>query len=557
MSRSALAVACALLLAACGGGGGNGPSTDGATDGGVAGNVPDGSSNGALGNTLDSDWGQAGAARVAQAPPVNTRRGAARNVILFVGDGMGLSTETATRIFAGQQLGGSGEEHVLSFEALPYAGLSRTYTVDEQTADSAATMSAMMTGVKTDSGLIGLAERGSRGRCGSVPFNEMVSALRLAELGGRATGIVTTTRLTHATPAATYAVSAERDWEDDSDMPARAIEGGCEDIASQFVAFEARLEALYPGVDVDGIEIALGGGRRHFLPAEARFNSDDTLSEIEGDRLDGRNLVQEWQSLYPNGRVAYDEAGFDAFDPESDERLLGLFSESHMQFEQQRFNDVGGEPSLAEMTDIAIRRLDNDEQGYFLVVEAGRIDHAHHVNSAEAALQETLALADAVTTARQLVSEDTLLIVTADHGHVFTLSGFAARGNPILGLVRAPGSSRPSLAGDGLPYTTLAYRNGLGFRDLDVGADPYEAYQEGPDAGRKDLSSVDTTSSGFHGEVLVPLPAETHSGEDVAIHAQGPGASLLQGTNEQHVIFHVMEHAADLVGRAEAVLERR
>jgi len=560
-----------LLLAGCGGGGGSG---DGGGDGGgTPGDVPVGNTgNGAggqvtdgpgtgtdrldpLDNTLASAWTRAGAARAEAVPSASTGRGAARNVILFVGDGMGIGTETAARILDGQNRGGSGEENVLSFEAMPFAGLSRTYNVDAQTADSAGTMTAMMTGVKTDAGVINVAERVERGECGSVPFNELVSALQLAELGGLATGVVSTARLTHATPAATYAISAERNWEDISDMPAKAVEAGCEDIASQFVAFEERLEARYPGADVDGIEVAMGGGRRHFLPADVRFNTPDSFSPVEGDRTDGRNLMTEWQALYPTGTLAIDQAGFDAYDPESGERLLGLFNESHMQYAELRGEDVSGEPSLAEMTDVALRRLDNDPDGYFLVVEAGRIDHAHHANNSRGALMDTIALAEAVAVARAAADDDTLIIVTADHSHVFTMAGFAARGNPILGLVQAAGDNAPSLAADGLPYTTLAYRNGLGFRQLGAGADPDVIYSTGPAAGgRQDLSSVDTTSSGYAHEVLVPLTSETHGGEDVAIHAQGPGAPLLQGTNEQNMIFHVMEHAADLGGRAEAVL---
>lgn len=505
-------------------------------------------------NTRMNAWATAAAARVASAPADDTQRGAARNVILFVGDGMGLTTETAARILAGQQLGGNGEDHVLSFEAMPFAGFSRTYNVDAQTPDSAGTMTAMMTGVKTDVGVLGVAEGVERGECGSVAGNELITALQLAELAGMATGIVTTARLTHATPAGTYAVSADRNWEDVSDMPADAVAAGCEDIASQFVNAEARLEARYPGHQVDGFEIAMGGGRRHFLPADPAFNSPDAFSDVEGDRTDGRDLISEWRALYPNGSVALDQAGFDSFDPESGERLLALFNESHMQYSDIRPLDVAGEPSLSQMTDKAIRRLDNDPDGYFLMVEAGRIDHAHHANNARGALLDTIALADAVAVAQSMASADTLIIVTADHGHVFTIAGYPQRGNPILGKVVTPGSTEPTLAEDGLPYTTLGYQNGLGFRDFGPSSDPDQAYSQPANAGRFDLSLVDTTQAGFHQEVLVPLPAETHSGEDVAIHAQGPGASLVRGTNEQHMIFHVMERAADLVGRADAAL---
>ena len=105
--------------------------------------------------------------------------------------------------------------------------------------------------------------------CATQTGNELITALELAEIAGLSTGIVTTARITHATPAATYAKSADRNWEDISDMPEEAVAKGCEDIASQLVNFETNLEARHEGVDIDGIDVMMGGGRRHFLPADA------------------------------------------------------------------------------------------------------------------------------------------------------------------------------------------------------------------------------------------------------------------------------------------------
>ena len=148
--------------------------------------------------------------------------------------------------------------------------------------------------------------------------------------------------------------------------------------------------------------------------------------------------------------------------------------------------------------------------------------------------------------------EETLIIVTADHGHVFTIAGYPKRGNPILGKVVSVGATEPATASDGMPYTTLGYTNGLGFRDLGAETDADASYSAAADAGRKDLTSVDTTTPGYHQEAMIPLGSETHSGEDVGIFAMGPGSHLVTGTNEQSVIFHVMNHAADLVNKAEA-----
>lgn len=159
----------------------------------------------------------------------------AKNVIVLIGDGMGISTLTSARILQGQLNGQLGEEGYLSFESFPHTALVKTYNVDAQTPDSAGTMTAMMSGLKTDVGVIGVDEDISRGDCSTVAGNEVITALELAEIKGLATGIISTARVTHATPAATYAKSADRNWEDISDMPEAAISGGCKDIADRHI----------------------------------------------------------------------------------------------------------------------------------------------------------------------------------------------------------------------------------------------------------------------------------------------------------------------------------
>ncbi len=508
-----------------------------------------------LSNTTSNDWFVQAAASVADAQDYAETRGAAKNVILFVGDGMGISTVTAARILEGQQRGEQGEENTLSFGDMPHVGLAKTYNVDAQTPDSAGTMTALMSGVKTDVGVIGVGENIVRGDCSTVAGNELVTALELAEMAGMSTGVVSTARITHATPASTYAKSADRNWEDVSDMPEEALAAGCEDIASQLVNFEARLEARYNGLDVDGLEVMFGGGRRHFLPRDVSFNSSDASSETEGDRTDERDLTAEWTRLYTDGSYVMDQAGFDAIDPEVTSHVLGLFNESHMQYEADRGNDIAGEPSLTEMTEKAIAVLDNNDKGFFLSVESGRIDHAHHAGNASGALTDTIEFAAAVQAAMDATDPtETLIIVTADHSHVFTIAGYPKRGNPILGKVIAVGSDEPSLAADDLPYTTLGYANGLGFRNLEGETNADAGYDLPAANGRQDLTLVDTTTPGFHQEALIPLGSETHAGEDVGIYSQGPAASLLTGTLEQNQIFHAMDYAADLIGKANSAL---
>jgi alkaline phosphatase len=469
----------------------------------------------------------------------------AKNVILFVGDGMGISTLTAARILEGQLAGNTGEENQLSFETFPYSALAKTYNTNQQTPDSAGTMTAMMSGVKTKAGVIGLSPEVARATCDFSDDQKLVSLLDAAEMVGKATGIVTTARLTHATPAATYAKSPERNWEDNSDMPQEAIDAGCADIASQLIDYPYG----------DGVDVAMGGGRRHFLPNDAAANSVEPSSSVEGDRTDGRNLVEEWKTTNPDGYYADTQTEFDAI-PNTAEKVFALFNESHMRYEADRANDVGGEPSLSEMTSKAINVLSNNNDGYFLMVESGRIDHGHHAGSAYNALTDAVELSKAVQAAIDLTNdEETLIIVTADHSHVFTIAGYPTRGNPILGkVVTNDGSGAPltteSLASDGLPYTTVGYANGMGYALLSGETDAdarYDTTSYPIAAGvRTDLSSVNTEDSGFHQEALVPMSSETHAGEDVAIHASGPSAQLLQGVVEQNVLFHVMKDALSI-----------
>ncbi len=467
----------------------------------------------------------------------------AKNIILFVGDGMGISTVTAARIYSGQQQGNPGEENLLFFETLPYQALSKTYNTNQQTPDSAGTMSAMMTGVKTKSGVISVSQQMTRGDCTSMQGHILTTALEHAEHIGMSTGIVSTARLTHATPAATYAHVPERNYEDDTGRSKLANAEGCMDIASQLLNLNTRFG--------DGLEVALGGGRRSFIPA----TQTDLEENKPGKRQDNRDLTQEWLANYPNARYIWNQSQFTSINPASTQHLLGLFSMSHMAYEFDRHKDKGGEPSLTQMTEKAIQILRNNPKGYFLHVESGRIDHAHHAGNAKRALVDTVEFANAVKKAYEMSSpEDTLIIVTADHSHVFTIAGYPTRGNPILGkVISNDKSGQPKaefeLAADNLPYTTLGYMNGRGMSQLNNGTD--ERYKHPITAGkRSDLSHLDTQHEGFYQEALVPMSAETHGGEDVAIYASGPKAALLRGTMEQNVIFHVMDRAARLSERS-------
>lgn len=479
-------------------------------------------------------WFKAGqetlAARAAIKP--NTRK--ARNVILFVGDGMDGTTVTAARIYDGQSRGKSGEENVLSFERFPYVALSKTYNTNAQTPDSAGTMSAMTTGVKTKMGVISLSDKVAVGDCASAKLAMVPTIGELAEHAGMATGVVTTTRITHATPAAVYAHSPDRDWERDTNLTEEAKTNGCRDIARQLIEFSHG----------DGIDVALGGGRQYFMPVESTDPEDPT---IKGGRQDMRDLTAEWTKKSNNHRYVWDRKGFDAIDPKSGPRVLGLFEPSHMEFELDRARDAAGEPSLKEMTVKAIEILRQDKDGFFLMVEGGRIDHAHHGGNAARALKDTQAFAEAIAAAASMTNAaDTLIIVTADHGHTLSMAGYPRRGSDILGLATASledlgARDGYALAADGKVYTTLGYANG-----------PGSILPGQKKAGeRHEPTAAEVKDPNYRQQSAIPSSAESHGGQDVAIYARGPHAYLVGGVVEQNYVFHVIDAALDLRKRAE------
>lgn len=474
-------------------------------------------------------WRRDGWNAVDRAKTVKFKNKKAKNVILFIGDGMGVSTLTAARILEGQLRGESGEENRLSFEEFPFSALSKTYQVNQQTADSAPTMSAIITGVKTEEGVVSVDQNVRLGDYRSVAGNEAKTLVEYAEEAGLSTGVVSTARLTHATPAACYSHVPHRDWESDVDIFNRrkeAWEAKFPDIASQLIDFKYG----------DGLEVAMGGGRANFIPKESK---DPEYPVQSGKRLDGRDLTKEWVTKYKDSAFVWNKAQFDAIDPRKTKHLFGLFEPSHMKYDHDRSKDAAGEPSLSEMTAKSIDILSNNRKGYFLMVEGGRIDHSHHDGSALRALTDTIALSNSVRTAISKVNlDETLIIVTADHSHTFFIQGYPARGNNILGLVHEINENgefdeQAKTGSDGKPLTTVGYANGPGARG----------------AERPNLTHDQVTDPNYKQEAGIPMISETHGGEDVAIFATGVNAHLIRGSMEQNWIFYVMADALRLARR--------
>uniref|UniRef100_A0A8U7P3S3 Alkaline phosphatase, tissue-nonspecific isozyme n=1 Tax=Corvus moneduloides TaxID=1196302 RepID=A0A8U7P3S3_CORMO len=412
----------------------------------------------------------------------------AKNLILFLGDGMGVSTVTAARILKGQLQHGQGEESLLEMDKFPFVALAKV----------------------SPRGAHGDTTPTTRSRAGGI-FEPKLGQGR-AKGAGKAVGIVTTTRVTHATPSAAYAHSANRDWYSDGEMPPDALEGGCKDIARQLVE------------NIPDIEVILGGGRKYMYPKNVSDVEYPQEEKHRGTRLDHRNLVQAWQDAKPRGKVAeyvWHRRGLLALNLSRVDFLLGLFEPGDMVYELDRNNET--DPSLSEMVSVAIRMLQKNPRGFFLLVEGGRIDHGHHEGKAKQALHEAVELDRAIGLATRLTStQDTLSVVTADHSHVFTFGGYTPRGNPIFG--------EPS-TWTANPSPSILYGNGPGYKIVAVRA-------------RENVSAVDFAHADYQAQSAVPLRQETHGGEDVAVFARGPMAHLLHGVHEQNYIPHAMAYAA-------------
>ncbi|GAB1285192.1 Alkaline phosphatase [Apodemus speciosus] len=441
--------------------------------------------------------------------PIQT---SAKNLIIFLGDGMGVPTVTATRILKGQLTNHLGPENPWPWTISRTWLCPSTYNVDRQVPDSAGTATAYLCGVKANYKTIGLSAAARFNECNTTFGNEVFSVMYRAKKAGKSVGVVTTTRVQHASPAGTYAHTVNRDWYSDAEMPSSALKDGCKDIATQLIS----------NIDID---VILGGGRKFMFPNGTSDPEYPNNPDQSGTRLDNRNLVQEWLAKNQGARYVWNrEELIQASQDPAVTHLMGLFEPTEMKYDVNRNTSV--DPSLAEMTEVAVSLLSKNPQGFYLFVEGGRIDQGHHAGTAYLALTEAVMFDSAIEKASQLTSEkDTLILITADHSHVFAFGGYTLRGTSIFGLA-------PLSALDGKSYTSILYGNGPGYV-LDSGDRPNVTEKESGDPN-------------YRQQAAVPLSSETHGGEDVAIFARGPQAHLVHGVQEQNYIAHVMAFAACL-----------
>ncbi|EDW01035.1 membrane-bound alkaline phosphatase [Drosophila grimshawi] len=451
------------------------------------------------------------AKRLAQ-PQVDKRK--AKNVIMFLGDGMSLTTVAAARILKGQLKGNTGEEDELSFEKFPYTGLSKTYCSNAQVPDSACTATAYLCGVKTNIVALGVTANVNFNNCsGSMdPANQVSSIATWAQAAGKATGIVTTTTLTHASPSGAYAHATNRFFESDTDIvtygEGQNDPATCMDIATQLIT-------QAPGKNFD---VMLGGGMGKFLP-----KSVNDMFGNPGERSDGVNLLSKWQSLHPEGALAYNRAQLLSVDAKRIPRLIGLFNSGVMDF--HKMADAATKPTLEELTKKAIEVVSQKDEGYFLFIEGGLIDYGNHFNVPQMGLDEVHELSKAVEAAVGMTnSDETLIVVTSDHAHPLSISGYPGRGTNILGL------NNHDTDVNGVKYATLNYA---------VGTNPYL-----DENGKRENLEDKIDDPSFIYPSYITGTIGVHSGDDVGIFATGPQSHLFSGVMQQSTIPHLMAYAS-------------
>lgn len=273
------------------------------------------------------------------------------------------------------------------------------------------------------------------------------------------------------------------------------------------------------------IDLIFGGGRGYFYPKTV---VDVEQPNLNGLRTDNRSLINE----YWKGEFIWNKTSMRNLKIGSSKPILGLFEHNHMYFESDRVETKNDQPSLSEMTRFALEHFSQSNQGFFLLIEGGKIDHGHHNTQPRYALDEFVEFDNAIGLAKQLLKQknlldDTLIVVTADHSHVFTIGAYSARGSNVLGFTTANNYNASNI--DQLPVNILTYGNGPNFNS------PRNATY---------LFSLNTNLTSYRSPTALPMKEETHGAEDVPVYAQGPWSHLFVGTMEQHTIAHKMAYAA-------------
>jgi len=395
---------------------------------------------------------------------------AVKNVIFLIGDGMGLAHVTLTSYFVGKPL---------EMMKMSYSGLAYTYSANSFVTDSAAAGTALATGYKTFNGMLGMTPDGK----------PVMTLFEAAKKVGKATGVVTTTRVTHATPAAFYAHVKDRDEE--------------KEIARQLVV----------GTTID---VAFGGGMKHF--------SEELLEKAKANGFTVVTTREELLNL----------------DLSAVKRVLGIFARSHLSY----YVDGEDRPSLAEMTRKAIEILSKNEEGFFLMVEGGRIDHAAHGNDVVAMIYDTIEFDEAVKVALEFAKKDgdTLVVVTADH----ETGGLGlSNGEYAIDVEKLRSYSRISIEKLMKEITPDNFKEVIKkYYGIDLSDEEVEtlkkAFEEGGYAPSNTIGEI------ISAHALIGWTTHTHTGIMVPVFAEGPGAEKFTGIMENVEIPKMIAELTDV-----------
>ena len=369
-------------------------------------------------------------------------------------------------------------------------GAMSTYSTSAKVTDSAAAATAFASAIKTYNGAVGVDTL-------QLPVGTLVEA---AESRGLATGLVSTAAITHATPAAFSAHVPDR--------------GSQSEIAEQ-----------QAGQDID---VLLGGGLRYYLP-----------SADGGAREDGAHLLDAMRSRGYEVVSSRSDLSGDLEAP-----VIGLFTMNHMAYEVDR--DPEAEPSLAEMTRAAIGLLEDDPDGFFLMVEAGRIDHAAHGNDPAGHVHDILAYDEAVAAALEFARRDgeTLVVGVADHETGGLTLGRNVDGRSYYDwkpdVLRRVSASTDVIVdlldGGGDPASVLADHAGIDTLDLK----DWSLLAEGSETGRLGAAIGEIVSR----RALIGWTSYGHTAVDVNTYAFGPGETAFYGHRDNTDVARIL---ADLL----------
>ncbi len=412
-----------------------------------------------------------------------------KNVIFFIGDGMGPQHRRIAGIFQGK----GDPAHRLALENLKTSGIAYNHSLNALVTDSAASGTALATGYKTNSGYIAMDPQG----------NQLKTILELCRDNGKSTGLITTVTIAHATPAAFAAhVNSRKKYSE---------------IALQYLD--------------QGVDLLMGGGWNDFLPP-APAGQSVSYRSLYGKRKDHRNLVEDFQNK--GYTFVHTRDGLMSLDTGKAEKLLGLFAPGAMAYEIDR--DPSLEPHIAEMTAKAIEVLSRNPQGFFLMVEGGKIDWAGHGHDVAGVVHDTIAMDDAVKVALKFAEKnpDTLIVVVEDHetgGLAITantsverIGRLKATAERMAGMIRKDGSNIREVFET---YAGIADLKDWEYKKVRDEVTGVAKYFDKWGYGGSVVADIISQRTGVH------FSTGGHTGAPVLVAVQGPGCEIFDGFYDQ------------------------